>query len=216
MIAPGKRRLHPAASFVAAFARLVSGATVTWKGAEPDLRQRIYFANHTSHLDFVVLWAALPPALRAMTRPVAAEDYWGLGRLRKWLAAKVFRAVLIPRASKDGTLGVSAAQSVLERTAAALEDGDSLILFPEGTRGSGGTVSPFRGGLYHICRRRPAVELVPVYIANLNRILPKGEFLPVPLLSRVVFGPPLQLGPEESKPAFLDRAMDAVKALQET
>ena len=115
--------IHPIARALAAVARLVSGVQVTWR-TPPDDTQRIVFANHTSHLDTIVLWAALPTAVRARTRPVAARDYWAKGRIRPYLAERVFRALLIDRT----TPGAGAA--AIEAMLAALEAGDSLILFP--------------------------------------------------------------------------------------
>lgn len=190
--------------------KLLTGSSVRWAGCEPSARQRLYFANHTSHLDALVLWAALPPASRALTRPVAARDYWEADRVRRHLASRVFNAVLIDRQHVAGQ-----PRNPLEPLLAALDDPGnySLILFPEGTRGTGLAPAAFKSGLYHLARQRPAVELIPVLIDNMNRILPKGELLPVPLLGSVSFGSPMQLGEGEGKAAFLDRARDAVVAL---
>jgi 1-acyl-sn-glycerol-3-phosphate acyltransferase len=96
----------------------------------------------------------------------------------------------------------------------ALGSENSLILFPEGTRGTGEKVGPFRSGLYHLAMHRPDVELVPAYLENLNRILPKGEFLPVPMLSLLTFGKPLQVQDGEDKDGFLERAHEAVSSLR--
>ncbi len=204
---------HWLAGWVAALAKLISGARVLWLDCRPDTRQRIYFGNHSSHLDAVIIWASLPPAVRALTRPVAAQDYWEKG-FRRFLSEQVFRAVLIPRAAPTGEKSFSAGREALERMVEAMGERHSLILFPEGTRGTGEEVQPFKGGLYHLCSLKPGVELVPVYLENLNRILPKGEVLPVPLLGSVTFGPPLYLGESESKPEFLQRAREALCRLQ--
>jgi 1-acyl-sn-glycerol-3-phosphate acyltransferase len=209
--------IHPLADVIAALARLTSGVQVRWEGSLPDPRQRIYVANHTSHLDFVVVWAALPRELRARTRPVAAKDYWEKGAVRRYLAERVFRAVLLDRGvpgAPNVTPSHVAARDLMDGLVNALGDGTSLIIFPEGTRGSGETVAPFKGGIYHLARRRPDVELIPVYVDNLNRILPKGEIIPLPLISTLTFGPPLPLTTGESKREFLTRALDAVCALR--
>ena len=92
---------------------------------------------------------------------------------------------------------------------------NSLILFPEGTRGSGEQVAEFRSGLYYLCRERPDVELVPVRLENLNRVLPKGEVIPVPMISRITFGPSITLGADDSKDVFLERARRALEHLGE-
>jgi len=195
------------AALLAGASRLISGASVRWVDCQPTSRQRLYFANHTSHLDFVLIWSALPPAARVVTRPVAAREYWERGRMRKYFASRIFNAVLIDRK-------VSPHDNPVDRIINAMGDRHSVILFPEGTRGSGAEIDSFKSGLYHICVRKAGLELVPVYLENLNRILPKGEFLPVPLLSSVTFGPPMGLQPGESKAAFLERARGAVLKLR--
>jgi 1-acyl-sn-glycerol-3-phosphate acyltransferase len=209
--------IHPIASLLAAVARGITGVQVQWAGCEPDERQRIYFANHTSHLDFVVLWSALPSEIRAHTRPIAAKDYWEETPLRRYLAENVFKAVLVERGlmSKAHEESKFVGRSLIEDMTVALSERNSLILFPEGTRGTGDKVGEFRGGLYHLAVRRPDIELVPAYLENMNRILPKGEFLPVPMLSLLTFGKPLQLEPRETKHAFLERAREAVTSLRQ-
>lgn len=202
--------LARSASLLAGAARLLAGARARWLGCRPEHRQRVYFSNHTSHLDFVVLWGALPRELRALTRPVAARDYWGRGNLRRYLATQVFNAVLLERQNLDD-IGRRQQVDLLMET---LGERYSLILFPEGTRGTGREIAPFKNGLYHLALKRPDVELVPVYLENLHRILPKGALLPVPLLSSVTFGSPISVLPGEDRDAFLERAREAVRALR--
>lgn len=197
------------ASLLAWLARVISGATDIWVDCQPSTRQRVYFANHTSHLDFVVLWSVLPDEVRDLTRPVAAQEYWTKDPVRKYLANNVFKAVLVDRQAGD----LQSRQQQIERLLGGLARDNSLIIFPEGTRGTGEDVAPFKSGLYHLSRQKPGLELVPVYLENLNRVLPKGEFLPVPLLSRVFFGQPITLGENEPKEQFLTRAREAVLAL---
>jgi 1-acyl-sn-glycerol-3-phosphate acyltransferase len=198
---------------IVALARVLSGATVHW--VEPPTtaaRQRVYFGNHSSHLDFVVIWSSLPSELREATRPVAGKDYWGSGALRRYLSERVFRAILIER---PGAKTAEQASKSVEQIAAAMGQDCSIIVFPEGTRSLNGEVQPFKSGLYHLCRLKPDLELIPVYLANMNRILPKGELLPVPLLGRVIFGAPMRLEPGETKDAFLTRARDALLSLRD-
>lgn len=208
------------ASLIVGIARLLSGAQARWIGCEPSFRQRIYFANHTSHLDFVVLWSALPPILRKLTRPVAGRDYWEPNAFKRYLATQVFQAVLVDRHGSGGGAGddraarVEAARRTVEQTAEALGTQHSLIVFPEGTRGSGSEPGPFKSGLYHLVKLRPDVELIPAYLENLNRILPKGEVLPVPMIASVTFGAPLALEAGEPPDAFLARARAALVALR--
>jgi len=190
--------------------RLVSGATVVWHCDPRRGGPRVYFGNHSSHLDFILIWAALPTDLRRSVRPVAGRDYWEHGPVRRYLAGRVFHAVLIDRAREGSPRDPAGARASIERMAAELDARHSLIVFPEGTRAQDGDVGPFKSGLFHLARLRPDAELVPVYLENLNRILPKGEFLPVPMLSRVVFGRPLATIPGEDKPAFLARAREGL------
>ena len=196
------------ASLLAGTARAVTGVRPNWIGCLPEPRQLIYFANHTSHGDFVLVWTCLPQQLRRITRPVAAADYWSRGTLRRFIGNDVFNAVLIPREN------VSRSNDPRTLLVAALDGQNSLILFPEGTRNTGEErLLAFRSGIFHVARARPGVELVPVWIENLSRVMPKGELLPIPLLCTVNFGAPLHLAADESKLAFLARARDALLAL---
>lgn len=206
------------AKAVVGIARVLAGGNVRRVGFTPDERQRIYFANHASHLDFVLVWAALPPRLRMMTRPVAAKDYWDRAGLRRYLGVKVFNAVLVDRQPVQRSPAVEAAgapPSAIDVLLNGLGEHHSLILFPEGTRGDGSTIAPFKSGLYRLGKARPDVELIPAYINNLNRVLPKGEFVPVPMLASVSFGEPMRVGEDEEKDAFLERARNAILELRQ-
>jgi len=190
-------------------ARLLSGATVLWYNSQPDLCQRIYFANHTSHLDAVVVWSALPHNVRDKTRMVAAQDYWCAGPLRRYIAQKLFNAVLIEREK------ISIKNTPVKVMLDGMKEEYSLILFPEGGRSQDGTLGHFKSGLYYLCKKRPDLELIPVYLNNMNSILPRGKTIPVPMLSRVVFGPPMWLEVGETKENFLARARQEVIKLRQ-
>jgi 1-acyl-sn-glycerol-3-phosphate acyltransferase len=186
-------------------ARFLVGGHGLWIGCRPAERQRIYFANHSSHLDTLLLWAALPPHLRETTHPVAAADYWGKGAFRRHIALKVLNAVLIERAART--------RDPLAPLHEVLARGGSLIIFPEGTRAFEKLPGPFKPGLYHLAEEHPQVELVPVFLDNLRRALPKGSLLPVPISCVARFGTPVALAKGEAKAAFLARAREAVVAL---
>jgi 1-acyl-sn-glycerol-3-phosphate acyltransferase len=187
--------------------RLLVGAHARWIGCSPLPAQRVYFANHSSHLDALALWSALPPTLRSRTRPVAARDYWGKGGVRRFIADHGFHAVYIERdiAKREG--------DPLQPLMDALDAGDSLIIFPEGTRSQERLPQAFKAGLYHLAKRYPQVEFVAVYLDTLHRSMPKGSVLPVPLICTVRFGRALHLAPNEDKDTFLERARAAVVEL---
>jgi 1-acyl-sn-glycerol-3-phosphate acyltransferase len=198
--------MRPSSALLVGVVKLLVGAYARWVGTTPSGAQRIYFANHTSHIDTLAIWSSLPGALRRRTRPIAARDYWGSG-VRQYIATRGFGAVLIDRAREDR------ATDPLEPLRAALRDGDSLILFPEGTRGTSAVPARFRSGLHRLANEFPAVELVPVYLDNLHRALPKGSLLPVPMVCTVRFGAPLTRIADEAREDFLARARAAVMTL---
>ena len=195
--------------FLLGLIRILTGAQARWQGCPPKAEQRIYFANHQSHADLVLMWAALPEELRSITRPIAAKDYWTKTPFKKWITTAVFNAIYVDRA-KTGD------QDPLEPLIDALESGDSVILFPEGTRGNHEEPQKFKSGLYNLAQKFPNVVLVPAWINNVQRVMPKGEIVPVPILCSVTFGAPIALRPDEERSDFLTRARLAVLSLRET
>ena len=146
---------------LASIAKILSGASVRWVDCEPDLCQRVYFANHTSHLDALVLWASLPKPIRLLTRPVAAADYWRAGPVRRYMAS-VFNALLIDRKK------IKVHNSPIDMMIREIGNQYSLIVFPEGGRNPTGVTGDFKSGLYHLAKKRPDLELMPVHIDNLE------------------------------------------------
>src|SRR5882672_10297759 len=193
--------------FLAFLARLITGAQGHWYGCPPKAEQRIYFANHQSHFDWVLIWAALPRELRTIMRPIAARDYWTASPFKHWITREVFNAVYVSRQRTDD-------EDPLEPLMEALRHGDSLVIFPEGTRGNKADPAAFKAGLYHLAEAFPEVQLIPAWIDNVQRVMPKGEVVPVPILCSVTFGAPLALQPGEDKRLFLERARQAVVALR--
>ena len=195
--------------FLLGLIRLLTGAQARWQGCPPKAEQRIYFANHQSHADLVLMWAALPEELRSITRPIAAKDYWTRTAFKRWITSAVFHAIYVDRV-KTGD------QDPLEPLIEALSNGDSIILFPEGTRGNQEEPQRFKSGLYNLAVKFPNVVLVPAWINNVQRVMPKGEVVPVPILCSVTFGAPVVLIEGEDRSAFLTRARQAVLDLRET
>ena len=208
-------KLHTRAFFaqitgfvISSGAYLITAVRPIWLGIQPEKKQRIYFANHVSHGDFVLIWTVLPASWRKQTRPVAAADYWLKGPLRRFIGKHVFNAVLIDRDQSTRR------DDPVQQMCQALDQGDSLILFPEGTRNTNAKqLLSFKSGIYHLHCQRPEIDLVPVWIANLNRVLPKGESVPVPLVCTVTFGTPVPLVENEAKDEFLDRARQLLENL---
>lgn len=233
--------------FLLGLVRVLTGSQARWYGCPPKAEQRIYFANHQSHADLVMIWAALPEELRSITRPIAARDYWTKSPFRQWITTAVFNAIYVER--QAATPPTTPAAAVVADSAQpggpdpaseappppspealraalpegdplaplvrALESGDSIIIFPEGTRGHGDDPQPFKSGLFRLAQMFPQVVLVPAWINNVQRVIPKGEVVPVPILCSVTFGAPIQLEPGEERRPFLDRARRAVMALRE-
>ncbi len=194
--------------FLLALIRLLTGAQARWYGCPPKAEQRIYFANHQSHADLMLIWAALPSELRSITRPIAAKDYWTASRFKRWITTDVFNAVYVERERKGD-------EDPLQPLIEALESGDSLIIFPEGTRGFEEEPQAFKSGLFNLAQRFPHVVLVPAWIHNVQRVIPKGEVIPVPMLCSVTFGEPIKRITDESRTDFLTRARQAVVALRD-
>jgi len=191
-------------------ARLLTGARSLWVGCEPELKQRIYYANHNSHIDFILLWSSLPIHIRRQTRPIAASDYWLKDGFRRFLIQDTFSGVTIQRNRSDQ-------QDPLQPVKDVLAEGYSIIFFPEGTRNLNDDIEllEFKSGLYHLSQQFPHVEVVPVWISNLKRVMPKGAFIPLPLLSTVIFGEPLVLDQFSDKQQFLQRAQQQLLKLKE-
>jgi 1-acyl-sn-glycerol-3-phosphate acyltransferase len=194
--------------FLLGLIRVLTGAQARWVGCPPKAEQRIYFANHQSHADLLMIWAALPRDLRHTTRAIAARDYWTKTPFKQWLTSRVFNVVYVSRER-------TADEDPLEPLFEALSKGDSIILFPEGTRGHTGDPQAFKAGLYNLALKFPQAVLVPAWINNVQHVLPKGEVVPVPVLCSVTFGAPMQLQAGEDHREFLERARNAVIALRD-
>jgi 1-acyl-sn-glycerol-3-phosphate acyltransferase len=190
------------------FARSITAVRADWQGIEPVARQRVYYANHTSNADMPMIWSVLPPNLRRTVRPVAAADYWLKNPLRAFIGPEVFNCVLVDRRPE-------VSDKPMDKILAALDEGSSLIIFPEGNRNMGNdTLLPFKAGLYNMGLARPDIDLVPTWVANLNTIMPKGEVIPLPLICTVTFGTPVHVNDGETKDAFLARAAAALANLR--
>ena len=194
---------------LSAFVSFITGVRPKFEG---DLNftpeRKVYFANHASHGDFVLVWISLPKKWRDVVRPVAGADYWLSGKIRQFVINNVFNGLLIARHGNDP-------KAVTAQMTAALQEHSSLIIFPEGTRNTDDNtiLLPFKSGIYYLARENPDVKFIPIWIDNINRVLPKGKLVPVPIICDVFIGDEMQLLPNENKDEFLQRAQDAMLAL---
>ncbi|WOF81819.1 lysophospholipid acyltransferase family protein (plasmid) [Pseudomonas sp. FeN3W] len=186
--------------------KLLLGASARFESNPEFSGQRIYFANHTSHIDTLAIMAALPKEARIKTKPVAAADYWGKNRFLHYIATRGLNGVLIERKPGEGV-------DPLEPVRRVLEEGSSVIIFPEGTRSFQALPGDFKSGLYRLHKAFPDAQLVPVYLDNLYRSMPKGKHVPLPIICTIRVGDPIAIIENEDKDQFLIRAREAVVRL---
>lgn len=192
--------------FLRPFFLLFIGLRVLGREHFPAKDPFILIANHSSHLDTASLLNLFPLARLHRIRPVAAKDYFERNAVVSWLSHTFFN--ILPIARKD----ITKEDHPVEEMRRALERGESLILFPEGTRGSGPEPAPFHSGVARLVECAPGVPVVPAYLVNLGRSLPKGEFLPVPFFCEVRLGP--ALNPAGTREEILSKLQAAVAALK--
>lgn len=200
---------------VAVLVRLVTGARA--EGLPPP-PQAIYFANHSSHLDFITIWATLPADRRSTLRVVAAADYWGKARF----ITSLFDLFLVDRgrgglvsevpSPAGGPVPAHELRGQTAKLGGVLTANQSLLIFPEGTRGDGENLAEFHAGLARLARAFPEVPVIPVALIHLSKMLPKGKLVPVPMLATASFLPPLVIREEESDDAFSERARATLAA----
>lgn len=192
-------------SLIASFIRLLTGVPLLHPDSLPK-GGTIYYANHASHLDTLVIWASFPPEARKTLHPVAARDYWEKTALHRSIS-HFLKCILIERKNLCKTT------NPLPEVTQTLEEGHSILIFPEGTRNLSPELKPFKSGIYHLAKKCPGVSLLPIYLNNLSRILPKGEAIPLPLIATVHIGEPLHLNPGEEKASFLSRTKSTLNSL---
>jgi 1-acyl-sn-glycerol-3-phosphate acyltransferase len=167
----------------------------------------VLVANHSSHLDTVSLLSLFPLGRLRYVRPVAAADYFERNRFVSVLSRTLFN--ILPIARKN----ITTDNNPLRRMKAALDRGESLIIFPEGTRGSGDEVGQFRSGVAHLLEKTPNLPVIPAYLLNMGRSLPKGEFIPVPFFCEVRIGTARLIG--GSRAEITSQLEAAVRGLSE-
>jgi 1-acyl-sn-glycerol-3-phosphate acyltransferase len=167
----------------------------------------VIVANHSSHLDTVSLLSLFPLRRLRRLRPCAAADYFGRNRIVMATSRTLFN--ILPIARKD----IHDDDHPIERMRLTLLNGESLLLFPEGTRSGGDEVGELKAGIAYLAEQVPGLTVVPAYLENMGRVLPKGEFLPVPFFCEVRLGAPRTLtGTREEMLAQLRRELEALRS----
>ena len=174
--------------FIRPFMALFIGLRVRGREHLSETGPFILVANHSSHLDTLSLLSLFPIHRLRYVRPVAAADYFERNRLVSLLTKTLFN--ILPIARKN----ITPENNPLRRMKEAIEAGYSLIIFPEGTRGEGGEMGRFRAGAAHLLEKMPGVTVIPAYLVNMGRSLPKGEFIPVPIFCEARLGRPRVIG----------------------
>lgn len=170
---------------LAYIAKILTGTQGVWVGCKPEPKQKVYFANHTSNLDTIIIWSALPNNLRGITRPVAAKDYWDQPGIRRHIATKELNVVFVERNKETRT------EDPLNPLRRALDEGYSLIIFPEGKRNKEVVPGEFKSGIYWLAKEYPHIDFVPVYLENVSKTFPRGAFFPLPIICKAFFGKPI-------------------------
>jgi 1-acyl-sn-glycerol-3-phosphate acyltransferase len=156
------------------------------RGVMPARGPAIVAANHNSHLDVLALFSLLPPGAVRSARAVAASDYFGSRPLLRWFATRFLRTIFVERGSGRSI------DEVLAPVVGALDRGEIVVLFPEGTRGEPERLGPLRRGIARLHELRPEVPIVPVFLRGLGRVLPRGSALFVPFVGGAEIGSPLE------------------------
>ena len=193
-------------------ALFMTGADVTGRERLPLKGPAIVAANHSSHVDTLLLLAIFPSRALARVRPAAAADYFLKDPVIGWFSRHVIGIVPVARLKAGQRTGM-VDEDVLAPARAALAAGDIVVVFPEGTRGDGDQLGQLKGGVARLAEAFPEAPVTPVWIQGAGRVLPKGEAIPAPLNCAVLVGEPLAWTGE--RPAFMASLRAALLALKE-
>ena len=186
---------------------VVLGLNVRRHEQLPTKGPAVLVANHNSHLDAVTLMTLFPLRMLPKLRPVAAQDYFFRNPVLKWFALHIMGILPLDRKVK------SSRTHPLAGINEAIDEGDIVIVFPEGSRGAPEQLGDFKAGIAHIAKKNPEVPVIPIFMHGLGKALPKGEALLVPFFLDVFVGEPIDW--EDDKEAFMEQLSARMTALAE-
>lgn len=199
---------HVAARFVPGlfvrFVQLYVRPKVEGREHLPTEGSFIIAANHQSHADTAVVFAALPPAVRERFVAAAAQDYFFNGGPSQYASRVLFNAIPIARDRRGG-------MDPLRHLSRALREGYALLVYPEGTRSKDGTLGPFRAGVGKLVAEYPGTPVIPTWIGGTTRVMPKGKLIPRPVRVTVRFGAPMQIKAHPKFRATWQSAADEIR-----
>jgi len=190
-------------------ARLFAGADIQGREHLPTHGPAIIAANHNSHVDTLLLLTIFPARTLRRVRPAAAADYFLSNPVIGWFSRRIIGIVPVERNK------VGAGADVLAPARAALESGDIVVIFPEGTRGATGeAMSPLKSGVARLAEAVPTAPVTPIWIQGAGRVLPKGRIIPVPFICSVIVGEPVHWrGDRAAFMAELKAALETLRAM---
>ena len=148
--------------------------------------QFIIVANHNSHLDTMTILASLPSKIIHKVKPVAAADHFGRTKLKEKLTNFFVNTLLIQRKRDKENPDNDPINKMID----ALDNGYSLLIFPEGTRGEPEISQPLKPGIAIVLANRPKVKYVPAYMKGMGKAMPKNDNLILPYNSVLIYGKP--------------------------
>ena len=184
---------------------MMLGITVRGRENLPNTGPAIIIANHNSHLDTLVLLSLMPYRHIDIVRPVAAADYFLKNRYLAWFSLQILNILPLERGN------AARGEDPLKESAAALDRGEILIVFPEGSRGAAEVMGKFKGGVARLKERYPEVPVVPVFLQGAGKALPRGEVVLVPVVVDAVVGQALPWN--GNRAAYTQEMENAVRAL---
>lgn len=196
--------------FWTAFFKVIIGVRIIGSRKLQKYDQFIIAANHNSHADAVTLMTAVPTNKLANTHPIAAADYFGKNKFTSFISWLFINVKLIPRkksSDEDNDNPINIMDELLKKK-------KSIIIFPEGSRGKPGKLSPFKKGIGILSEKNQNVPIIPVYLEGISRVLPKGNKIILPSLTKIYFGEAIHIT-DESAEEIVERVEKAIHRLKD-